>query len=59
MRLKPYELGDIVLLREAGKEFFFVLASVVREIAGHAEVEYSRFAGHEVDVGGTLHRGGL
>ena len=59
VRLEPYELGGVVLLREAGKDFFFVLADAVRQIAGHTEVQDSRFAGHEVDVEGALHGRGL
>jgi len=55
MWLEPDELGDVVLFCEAGKEFFFVLANAVRKIAGYAEVEDARFAGHEVDVEGALH----
>ena len=59
MRLEPDELSDVVLLREAGENSFFVLANAVRQIAGHAEVEDPGFAGHEVDVEGALHGRGL
>ena len=55
MWLEPDELGDGILLCETGKDFFFVLANPVQQVAGHAEVEDARVAGHEVDVEGTLH----
>jgi len=59
VRFEPDELGDIVFLRESGKDFFFVLADAVRKIAGHAEVEDAGLAGHEVDVEGPFHGDGL
>ncbi len=59
MRLEPNELGDVVPLGEAGEDFFFVLEGAVREVAGHAEVEDTRLAGHEVDVEDALHGRGL
>ncbi|SRR6266849_8377216 len=55
MWLEPNELGDVVFLYEAGKDFFFVLADAVWQVAGHAEVEDAGLAGHEVDVEGALH----
>ncbi len=55
MWLEPNELGDVVFLCEAGKNFCCVLADPVRQVAGHAQVEDGGFAGHEVDVEGALH----
>ncbi len=59
MGFEPDKLGDVVLLCEAGKDFFFVLADADWQVAGYAEVEDARFAGHEVDVAGALHGRGL
>jgi hypothetical protein len=39
--LEPNEFGDVVLLGEAGKDFFFVLGDAVRQVAGHAQIEDS------------------
>ena len=55
MGFEPDEVGNVVLFCEAGKDFFFVLADAVRKIAGYAEVEDARFAGHEINVEGALH----
>ena len=44
---------------EAGDEFFFVLVDALDEVAGYADIENAGFAGHEVDVEGAFHGGGL
>jgi len=59
MRLEPNEFGDVVLLCEARKDFCLVLPDADGEVAGHAQVEDAGLAGHEVDVGSTLHVNGL
>ncbi len=59
MGLEPDEVGDVVLFCEAAEDSCFVLADTHREVAGHAEVEDAGLAGHEVDVEGALHGGGL
>ncbi len=59
MRLKPDEFGAVVFCGEAGGEFLFVLKNAFAEVAGDAEVDDARLAGHEVDVVGAVHCGGL
>ena len=59
MRLEPNKPVDVVFSREARKDFFFVVEDSPGEVAGHAEVEDARFAGHDIDVEDALHRGGL
>ena len=55
MGFEPDELGDVVLLREAGDEFLLVLEDAFGEVGGYADVEDAGFAGHEVDVVGAFH----
>ncbi len=56
---EPDEAGDVVFLCETGKDFFFVLAGAVWQVAGNAKVEDAGLAGHEIDVEGALHGRGL
>ena len=59
MRFEPDKSGDVVFLGEAGDEFLFVLEDAFDEVASYADVENAGFAGHEVDVEGAFHGGGL
>src|SRR5260370_40359629 len=59
MWLEPNELGDVVFLREAGKNFCFVLADTLSQVTGYAEIEDAGFARHEIDMEGAFHCGGL
>jgi hypothetical protein len=57
--LEPDEPGAVVFLGEAGDEFLLVLVDAFGQMACDAEVEDAGLAGHEVDVEGALHGGGL
>ena len=59
MRFKPNEFGCVVFLGEAQDEFLFVLADALGEVAGYAEIEHARLAGHEIDVEAALHEAGI
>jgi hypothetical protein len=41
VRLEPDEIGEVVLLCEAGDEFFFVLPYAFDQLAGHSDVEHA------------------
>src|SRR5207245_8670208 len=56
---EPDELADVVPFCEAGEYFLLVLADAESQVAGHTEVEDAGLAGHEVNVEGALHAGGI
>ena len=55
MCLEPYELGDVVFLRESRDLLVFVLVHAVHKVVGHAGIEDSRLTGKNVNVEDSVH----
>ena len=52
-------LLTLYLFVKPGSIFLLVLADAESQVAGHTEGENAGLAGHEVNVEGTLHAGGI